>query len=203
IMMLKSTKCSAGYATIGGCLTQFPMEGCGKSWYSPLKLTPSSIKYRVEAAKRLLLLCASNRIPSPKKCYQHAGVAQLVEQLTCNQPVGGSTPLASSIFSIWCRLDMDPQSVENVRPFAEGFPSGQRDQTVNLTRKLRWFESTPLHQNVDAGSSVCESSLKSGLKWFYSETTIDSGLKIFLNLLRTISQVQVCRRLSVFRSEEH
>ena len=26
-----------------------------------------------------------------------AGVAQLVEQLTCNQPVGGSTPLASSI----------------------------------------------------------------------------------------------------------
>ena len=27
----------------------------------------------------------------------------------------------------------------------EGFPSGQRDQTVNLTRELRWFESTPLH----------------------------------------------------------
>ena len=25
-----------------------------------------------------------------------AGVAQLVEQLICNQPVGGSTPLASS-----------------------------------------------------------------------------------------------------------
>ncbi len=29
--------------------------------------------------------------------------------------------------------------------FEQGFPSGQRDQTVNLTRKLRWFESTPLH----------------------------------------------------------
>ena len=28
----------------------------------------------------------------------------------------------------------------------EGFPSGQRDQTVNLTRKLRWFESTSRHQ---------------------------------------------------------
>ena len=27
-----------------------------------------------------------------------------------------------------------------------GFPSGQRDQTVNLTRKLRWFESSPHHQ---------------------------------------------------------
>ena len=30
--------------------------------------------------------------------------------------------------------------------FGEGFPSGQRDQTVNLTRKLRRFESSPLHQ---------------------------------------------------------
>ena len=28
-----------------------------------------------------------------------------------------------------------------------GFPSGQRDQTVNLTRKLRWFESTSPHHN--------------------------------------------------------
>ena len=27
-----------------------------------------------------------------------AGVAQLVEQLICNQPVGGSTPFTSSIF---------------------------------------------------------------------------------------------------------
>jgi hypothetical protein len=27
----------------------------------------------------------------------------------------------------------------------QGFQSGQMDQTVNLTRKLRWFESTPLH----------------------------------------------------------
>lgn len=34
--------------------------------------------------------------------------------------------------------------------FREGFPSGQRDQTVNLTRKLRWFESTPLH-HVNTG----------------------------------------------------
>ena len=32
-----------------------------------------------------------------------AGVAQLVEQLTCNQPVGGSTPLASSIFFVLLR----------------------------------------------------------------------------------------------------
>ena len=37
--------------------------------------------------------------------------------------------------------DFDPWEI-----LWEGFPSGQRDQTVNLTRKLRWFESTPLHQ---------------------------------------------------------
>ena len=39
-------------------------------------------------------------IPSFSKIalrIRDAGVAQLVEQLTCNQPVGGSTPLASSI----------------------------------------------------------------------------------------------------------
>ncbi len=28
--------------------------------------------------------------------FRHAGVAQLVEQLTCNQQVGGSSPLAGS-----------------------------------------------------------------------------------------------------------
>ena len=41
-----------------------------------------------------------------------AGVAQPVEQLICNQQVAGSSPIASST--------------------EEGFPSGQRGQTVNL-----------------------------------------------------------------------
>jgi hypothetical protein len=41
-----------------------------------------------------------------------AGVAQPVEQLICNQQVAGSSPIASSK--------------------REGFPSGQRGQTVNL-----------------------------------------------------------------------
>jgi hypothetical protein len=36
----------------------------------------------------------------------------------------------------------------------EGFPSGQREQTVNLPRKLRRFESFPLHQIVDQGQWV-------------------------------------------------
>ncbi len=39
--------------------------------------------------------------------------------------------------------------------FGEGFPSGQRDQTVNLTRKLRWFESTPLHHKDVSGHLGC------------------------------------------------
>ena len=45
-----------------------------------------------------------------------AGVAQPVEQLICNQQVGGSNPSTSS------KLNM------------EEFPSGQRGQTVNLLR---------------------------------------------------------------------
>ena len=49
-----------------------------------------------------------------------AGVAQQVEQLICNQQVAGSNPIASS-----SRVTRD----------VEGFPSGQREQTVNLPAK--------------------------------------------------------------------
>ena len=48
----------------------------------------------------------------------HAGVAQLAEQLICNQQVAGSSPIAGSSFMNFC---------------VEGFPSGQREQTVNLS----------------------------------------------------------------------
>ncbi len=44
---------------------------------------------------------------------RNAGVAQLVEQLICNQQVGGSSPSTSSNMG--------------------EFPSGQREQTVNLS----------------------------------------------------------------------
>lgn len=40
-----------------------------------------------------------------------AGVAQLVEQLTCNQPVGGSTPFASSRRAV-CSLEFLVRSSE-------------------------------------------------------------------------------------------
>ena len=35
---------------------------------------------------------------------QKAGVAQLVEQLTCNQQVGGSNPFASSAVSLYAEV---------------------------------------------------------------------------------------------------
>ena len=46
-----------------------------------------------------------------------AGVAQSVEQLICNQQVAGSSPITSSSLIIYKLV---------------GFPSGQREQTVNL-----------------------------------------------------------------------
>ena len=52
-----------------------------------------------------------------------AGVAQLAEQLICNQQVAGSSPIASSSL-MRCKIVV-----------LEGFPSGQRDQTVNLPAK--------------------------------------------------------------------
>ena len=52
--------------------------------------------------------------------HPNAGVAQLAEQLICNQQVAGSSPIASSILWVTEKFHMD------------GFPSGQREQTVNL-----------------------------------------------------------------------
>ena len=54
------------------------------------------------------------------KYTKQAGVAQLVEQLICNQQVGGSSPSTSSNFLLKIELNMGV------------FPSGQRGQTVNL-----------------------------------------------------------------------
>jgi hypothetical protein len=52
-----------------------------------------------------------------------AGVAQLVEQRFCKPQVVGSSPFSSSKIA---RFDAQAQIVER-------YPSGQRDQTVNLT----------------------------------------------------------------------
>ena len=42
----------------------------------------------------------------------------------------------------------------------EGFPSGQRGQTVNLLRKLRRFESFSLHQIQDIDKGGCSSMVE-------------------------------------------
>lgn len=51
-------------------------------------------------ARRVYIECGRNhQEKSGAFCNSPlAGVAQSVEQLICNQPVGGSTPLASTIF---------------------------------------------------------------------------------------------------------
>ena len=57
-----------------------------------------------------------------------AGVAQSVEQLICNQQVAGSSPIASS---------------KKMSESMEGFPSGQREQTVNLPAKPTEVRTLP------------------------------------------------------------
>ena len=76
-------------------------------------------------------------------------MAQLVEQLTCNQQVVGSSPITSSIFL-----------------YAEDFPSGQRGQTVNLLAvlsvvrihhpppKKKYADVAELADALDLGSSA-------------------------------------------------
>ena len=66
-------------------------------------------------------------LPEPDTATR-AGVAQLVEHLICNEAVGGSSPFASS------PLPAPSRAASNASP-AEGFPSGQREQTVNLPAK--------------------------------------------------------------------
>ena len=67
---------------------------------------------------------------------EYAGIAQSVEQLICNQQVGGSSPSTSSN-----KLHMGD------------FPSGQRGQTVNLLALpsvVRIHHPPPKHLNAKA-----------------------------------------------------
>ena len=62
-----------------------------------------------------------------------------------------------------------------IEKFKAGFPSGQRDQTVNLTRKLRWFESTSRHQICKDVTSVCAFSLSKGASYEPGSRLFSSG----------------------------
>ena len=109
----------------------------------------SSLKKFFKKIKFFLKKVLTNRI----ECviiYERqgdAGVAQLVEQLICNQQVGGSNPSTSS------RLK---RGLFKRQPLHMGeFPSGQMGQTVNLLFRLRWFESTLSHQDRQALIKAC------------------------------------------------
>ncbi len=66
-----------------------------------------------------------------------ADVAQLAEQLICNQQVASSSLAVGSVASAFCA---------RWRRAWVGYPSGQREQTVNLpASRLRRFESFPHH----------------------------------------------------------
>ena len=54
-----------------------------------------------------------------------AGVAQLAEQLICNQQVAGSSPITSS------KDFLENFIVSSTHFYVDGFPSGQRERTVN------------------------------------------------------------------------
>ena len=58
-----------------------------------------------------------------------AGVAQLAEQLICNQQVAGSSPIASFLLS---KSTVRRRCSGASGLFMGRFPSGQREQTVNL-----------------------------------------------------------------------
>ena len=138
----------------GNCFEKYQSSGCmgglgnsidvlcGSSWKEDLSIGPFYVQF--------FSCCTSFDYPQlcKKNCYlildgtgkiwysnirvksAHAGVAQLVEQLICNQQVGGSSPSTSST----C---FHPQAVQRAcvikSSYMGEFPSGQREQTVNLS----------------------------------------------------------------------
>ena len=65
-------------------------------------------------------------VHSLQKAY--ADVAQLAEQLICNQQVIGSSP----IIGLHQTVNLNDVCWKTVKLHMGGFPSGQRGQTVNL-----------------------------------------------------------------------
>ena len=66
--------------------------------------------------------------------------SSMAEQLICNQQVAGSIPISSSADTIGSNEKITRRSVRTygrvhrrIRLVSEGFPSGQREQTVNLS----------------------------------------------------------------------
>ena len=81
-----------------------------------------------------------------------AGVAQLAEQLICNQQVAGSSPFTSSI-----SLDSRRNQFHMGR-----FPSGQREQTVNLPSLTSVVRIHPCPHFFSAGMAELADAHDSG-----------------------------------------
>ena len=87
-----------------------------------------------------------------------AGVAQPVEQLICNQRVGGSTPSASSTGSVMTGRPSYPlrgRSIKRPCPAEQGeVPEWLKGADCKSAASwLRRFESSPLHQGLPGGVS--------------------------------------------------
>ena len=89
---------------------------------------------------------------------EYAGVAQPVEQLICNQQVGGSSPSTSSIVGagfVGSRFSARREgsfAAEKRKLNMGDFPSGQRGQTVNLlsvTSVVRIHHPPPKHKALE------------------------------------------------------
>ena len=117
----------------------------------------SGLRSRDRAAVRGTNLSVARRVG--------AGVAQLVEHLTCNEKVMGSSPVASSPFRRGAveAIAVRTRSIPKACGDAVGggrFPRGQREQTVNLSAYA--FEgsnpSLPTTSSLARQMRACERS---------------------------------------------
>ena len=135
-------------------------------------------------------------------CWEElrAGVAQLAEQLICNQQVAGSSPIASS--TLWVKRELHMGR----------FPSGQREQTVNLPRHASVVRIHPcppssagmaeLADAHDSGSCVQYALAGSSPVSRTFGALVNQGLRSFLYLkypYRTLTSFLAIKSLSHFQ----
>jgi hypothetical protein len=115
------------------CQSSFtPDRGCGSSRRQAANTRRSHL-----AVRRYFVIVTG--FPYTKR---QASVAQLAEQLICNQQVVGSSPSASSVYvniprrthpaEVVTEVVGETHQVQDLERVTGGFPSGQRGQTVNL-----------------------------------------------------------------------
>ena len=137
------------------------LQRCSKKSFTNASNLGKSVPFAGAYGQRYFSSCLSDcfRVMS----LPAAGVAQLAEQLICNQQVAGSTPIASSIFPGWlagrnfpCFGIGQPVKVTLLLPVSARAkplqkrggvperPKGTDCKSVDVS--LRWFESIPHHQ---------------------------------------------------------